>query len=66
MGHVVVNISVKGEIGEQALTEVLVDTGATYTVLSPEVSQTGCCLENCSLRTEGVAIPETLCPALLA
>jgi len=37
MGHVVVNISVKGERGEQALTEVLVDTGATYTVLSPEV-----------------------------
>jgi len=37
MGHVVVNISLKGERGEQALTEVLVDTGATYTLLSPEV-----------------------------
>ena len=37
MGHVAVNITIKGEKGEEALPEVLVDTGATYTVLSPEV-----------------------------
>ena len=37
MGHVVANITIKGEKGESALTEILVDTGATYTMLSPEV-----------------------------
>ena len=37
MGHITANIKIKGEKGEQALSEVLVDTGATYTVLSPEV-----------------------------
>lgn len=37
MGHVVSNITIKGEKGERALTEILVDSGATYTVLSPEV-----------------------------
>jgi hypothetical protein len=37
MGHITANINIKGEKGERALTEVLVDTGATYTVLPPEV-----------------------------
>ena len=37
MGHIMSNIAIKGEKGEQTLTEILVDTGATYTVLSPEV-----------------------------
>jgi len=37
MGHVLSNITIKGEKGERALTDILVDTGATYTVLSPRV-----------------------------
>jgi len=37
MGHVISNIAIKGESGEQTLTEILVDTGATYSVLPPEV-----------------------------
>lgn len=37
MGHVTANINIKGEKGERALTGILVDSGATYTVLSPEV-----------------------------
>ena len=37
MGHVIANITIRGEKGERTLTEVLVDTGATYTMLSPKV-----------------------------
>jgi len=37
MGHVLSNITIRGEKGERALTDILVDTGATYTVLSPQV-----------------------------
>ena len=37
MGRFVTNITIKGEKGERALAEILVDTGATYTVLSPQV-----------------------------
>jgi len=37
MGHIISNITIKGKKGEQALTGILVDIGATYSVLSPEV-----------------------------
>lgn len=37
MGHVTVNIALKGERGTRVLTGILIDTGATYSVLSPEV-----------------------------
>lgn len=39
MGHIVSNVTIKGEKGEQALSQILIDTGATYTVLSPEVTR---------------------------
>ena len=35
MGHVIVDITLRGETGKQALREILVDTGATYTALPP-------------------------------
>ena len=42
MGHVLSNMTIKGESGERALTDILVDSGATYSVLSPEmVKQVG-------------------------
>ena len=42
MGHVTVDITLRGEMGGRALTGMLVDTGATYTMLSPEaVKQIG-------------------------
>ena len=42
MGHVLSNMTIKGETGERALTDILVDSGATYSVLSPEmVKQVG-------------------------
>lgn len=37
MGHVHVDTYIKGKKGEQLLGEILVDTGATYTMLSPKV-----------------------------
>ena len=39
MGHVLSNMTIKGEKGERALTDILVDSGATYTVLSPRVME---------------------------
>jgi len=42
MGYVLSNMTIKGETGERALTDILVDRGATYSVLSPEmVKQVG-------------------------
>jgi len=35
MGHVNVNITLRGEMGTRALAGILIDTGATYTTLSP-------------------------------
>jgi len=37
MGHVHVDTHIKGKKGAQLLNEILVDTGATYTMLSPKV-----------------------------
>jgi predicted aspartyl protease len=39
MGHVLSNMTIKGETGERALTDILVDSGATYTVLSSLVME---------------------------
>ena len=35
MAHVNVNITLRGETGTRALSGILVDTGATYTILYP-------------------------------
>jgi predicted aspartyl protease len=35
LGHVSVDITLRGETGKRALREILVDTGATYTALPP-------------------------------
>jgi len=37
VGHVHVNARIKGEKGERELNEILVDTGASYTVLPSEL-----------------------------
>jgi predicted aspartyl protease len=37
MGHVYVDVVVRGEVGEASLKGVMVDTGASYTVLDKEV-----------------------------
>jgi len=39
MGHVLSNMTIKGEKGERALTDILVDSGARYAVLSPRVME---------------------------
>ena len=39
MGYVLSNMTIKGEKGERALTDILVDSGATYTVLPPQVME---------------------------
>lgn len=39
MGHVYVEISLRGQKGEVSLANVLVDTGATYTIIPEEILQ---------------------------
>ncbi len=37
MGHVYVKATVEGEKGRREISDLLVDTGATFTILSPEI-----------------------------
>lgn len=48
-------MTIKGETGERALTDILVDSGATYSVLSPEM-----------VKQVGATKASLVCPDLLA
>ena len=37
MGHILVRVTIRGTKGEKTLEEVVVDTGATYTVIPTEI-----------------------------
>ena len=70
MGHVNVNITLRGEKGTKALKDILVDTGATYTTLSPAVlEQVGAFKSSYTLEVEladGRKVPASVYYAAVA